>query len=146
MMITRRSIISRPTTRLLARFQSSLSKESTSTPDAKDSTRLQQAPNRETTWSRSQASRTEVLNHAKFIQKDLSKQPQPYAAIDLIAKQPVRYIPDRIATCAGNKQLGQGHPKIYINLDPKRPATCGYCGLRFAQEEYREEIEASDAH
>jgi len=131
------------------RFQSStVSKESSSTPEAppKDSSvPLKQAPNRETTWSRSQASRTGVLNHAKFAQKDLSKQPQPYAAIDLIAKQPIRYIPDRIAVCQGQKQLGQGHPKIYINLDPKRPATCGYCGLRFAQEEYKDDIEASEA-
>lgn len=130
------------------RFQSSLSKESSSTPDAPpkdDPVAVQQAPNRATTWSRSQATRTEVLRHAKFLQHDLSKQPQPYAAIDLIAKQPIRYIPDRIAVCQGNKQLGQGHPKIYINLDPKRPAPCGYCGLRFAQEQFKEEIEASES-
>lgn len=129
------------------RFQSSISKDSSSTPDTTDTdtTPLQQAPNRNATWSRSQAERSQVVKHAKFLQKDLSKQPQPYAAIDLIAQQPVRYIPDRIAVCQGQKQLGQGHPKIYINLDPKRPAVCGYCGLRFAQEQYKEEIEASEA-
>ena len=24
-----------------------------------------------------------------------------------------------------------GHPRVYINLDPDGPQTCGYCGLRF---------------
>lgn len=144
--LKRSTVPLRQTSFISRRLQSALSKESTSTPDApaNDSTSLKQAPNRDSTWSRSQASRSQVLNHAKFIQKDLSKQPQPYAAIDLIAKQPIRYIPDRIAVCQGQKQLGQGHPKIYINLDPKRPATCGYCGLRFAQEEFKQEIEASE--
>jgi NADH dehydrogenase (ubiquinone) Fe-S protein 6 len=81
-----------------------------------------------------------VLNHPKFLQKDLSKQPQPYAAISLIAKEPVRFIDERIATCQGNKRIGQGHPRVFINLDAKKVGTCGYCGLRYAQEAYKDDI------
>ncbi|CDR44109.1 CYFA0S13e03598g1_1 [Cyberlindnera fabianii] len=105
------------------------------------STVLEQAPNRATPWSSSQAARKDVINHAKFLDRDLSLQPRPYAAIDLIAQQPVRFIDDRIAVCQGNKQHGQGHPKIYINLEPKRAHPCGYCGLRYAMDEYKNDIE-----
>ncbi|ONH68071.1 Lactobacillus shifted protein [Cyberlindnera fabianii] len=93
------------------------------------STVLEQAPNRATPWSSSQAARKDVINHAKFLDRDLSLQPRPYAAIDLIAQQPVRFIDDRIAVCQVTSNHGQGHPKIYINLEPKRAHPCGY-GLR----------------
>ncbi|CEP23784.1 unnamed protein product [Cyberlindnera jadinii] len=101
---------------------------------------LDQAPNRASTWSHSQASRASVIKHAKFLQKDLSKQPRAPAAIELIAKEPVRFVNDRIAVCQGNKGHGQGHPKVYINLEAKRPHSCGYCGLRYAMESYKDEI------
>ncbi|KAH3667864.1 hypothetical protein WICMUC_005264 [Wickerhamomyces mucosus] len=95
---------------------------------------VQQSPNRLIPWSKSQASRSSVLNHAKFSQRDLTKQPNPPAAIELIAKEPIRFVNDRIAVCQGNKSINQGHPKIYINLDNLETSkTCGYCGLRYQQ-------------
>lgn len=104
-----------------------------------------QAPNRDDIWSPSQIERREVIakNPQRFVQKDLSKQPQPYAAIDLIAQQPVRYLHEgNTAVCDGNKgSTLQGHPKVFINLDQPKAATCGYCGLRYAKEEFREIIE-----
>lgn len=107
-----------------------------------------QAPNRKEAWSPTQAPRADVLakHPHRFIQKDLAKQPQPYAAIDLIAKEPVRYLHEgNIAVCDGNKgSTLQGHPKVFINLDAPKPATCGYCGLRYAKEQFREIIEKSN--
>ncbi|OVF07123.1 putative lactobacillus shifted protein [Clavispora lusitaniae] len=104
-----------------------------------------QAPNRPNKWSPSQEGRAEVIarNPQRFIQKDLSAQPQPYAAIELIAKQPIMYLSEgNIAVCDGNKgSTLQGHPKVYINLDKPEAATCGYCGLRYAKEAHREHIE-----
>lgn len=104
-----------------------------------------QAPNRDATWSSTQESRAKILakNAHRFIQKDLSTQPQPYAAIDLIAKQPVTYLAEgNIAVCDGNKgSTLQGHPKVYINLDQPQAGTCGYCGLRYAKEAHRHLIE-----
>lgn len=106
------------------------------------------APNRDVTWSHSQEPRANVIarNPHRFVQKDLSKQPRPYAAIELIAKEPVRYLAhDNIAVCDGNKgNTLQGHPKVFINLDQPKPATCGYCGLRYAKEEHRAAIEAAE--
>lgn len=107
-----------------------------------------QAPNRDDIWSPSQAARRDVIakNPQRFVQKDLSKQPQPYAAIELIAQQPVRFLHEgNVAVCDGNKgSTLQGHPKVYINLDQPKAATCGYCGLRYAKEEFREIIEKGD--
>lgn len=104
-----------------------------------------QAPNRETTWSKTQESRLEVITKhpVRFIQRDLEKQPRPYAAIDLIAQEPVRYLKEgNIAVCDGNKGSNlQGHPKIFINLDQPKANTCGYCGLRYAKEEFKDIIE-----
>lgn len=111
---------------------------------AKDKNALQ-APNRATIWTPSQAARADVIatHPHRFTQKNLSEQPQPYAAIELIAKAPVTYLNhDNIAVCDGNKgSTLQGHPKVFINLDQPKPATCGYCGLRYAKEEFRELIE-----
>ncbi|OMJ22447.1 NADH dehydrogenase [ubiquinone] iron-sulfur protein 6, mitochondrial [Smittium culicis] len=60
--------------------------------------------------------------------------PRPLAAIDLIAKQPVRIVNGRKAYCDGEVSGSSGHPRVYINLDnPNSPATCLYCGLRFQQ-------------
>lgn len=104
-----------------------------------------QAPNRDEIWSPSQAPRIDVISKhpQRFVQRDLSLQPQPYAAIDLIAQQPVRYLTEgNVAVCDGNKgSTLQGHPKVYINLDQPLAATCGYCGLRYAKEAHRLVIE-----
>lgn len=82
---------------------------------------------------------------SRFIQRDLDQQPRPYAAIDLIAQEPVRYLAhSNVAVCDGNKgSTLQGHPKVFINLDQPQASTCGYCGLRYAKEEHRETIEGS---
>lgn len=112
--------------------------------ELKNNKLAEQAPNRATTWSASQESRLNVIgNHPyRFVQRDLEQQPRPYAAIDLIAQEPVRYLHENIAVCDGNRGLTlQGHPKVFINLDQPKPATCGYCGLRYAKEEHRELIE-----
>jgi NADH dehydrogenase (ubiquinone) Fe-S protein 6 len=77
----------------------------------------------------------------RFEQRDLNLQPRPYAAIDLIAQEPVRYLSSHSAVCDGGKGA-QGHPKIYINLDKPGTHACLYCGLRFANEANRADIEA----
>lgn len=117
-------------------------------PELKQNPITEQAPNRKTTWSESQEVRSEVIakHPFRFVQRDLDLQPRPYAAIDLIAKEPVRYLSHEdgnIAVCDGNKgDTLQGHPKIFINLDQPKANTCGYCGLRYAKEEFKEIIES----
>ncbi|OBA20543.1 hypothetical protein METBIDRAFT_43754 [Metschnikowia bicuspidata var. bicuspidata NRRL YB-4993] len=107
------------------------------------------APNRKETWTPSQAPRADVIStHPhRFIQRNLDEQPQPYAAIDLIAKEPIRFLHEgNIAVCDGNKgSTLQGHPKVFINLDQPKASTCGYCGLRYAKDEYRDLIESTEA-
>lgn len=96
-----------------------------------------QSPNHAGTWSSSQRSRDEIYKtDPRFVGKDLLKQPQGLAAIELIAKQPIHYIHGNIAVCHGTDFV-QGHPKIYINLDKDKPHHCGYCGARYAREELK---------
>jgi uncharacterized Zn-finger protein len=57
-------------------------------------------------------------------------QPQPYAAIELIHKEPVRWTHERIVACDGGGGAA-GHPRIFINTDKPEICTCGYCGLPF---------------
>ncbi|ANB15068.1 NADH:ubiquinone oxidoreductase 18.4kD subunit [Sugiyamaella lignohabitans] len=104
----------------------------------------QQAPNRVDTWAPSQRPRAEAQVGPRFEQHSLELQPRPYAAIDLIAKEPIRYVHDHSAVCDGGKGA-QGHPKIFINLDKPGPHACLYCGLRYANEHHRAEIEAASA-
>ncbi|KAK9245544.1 hypothetical protein V1506DRAFT_240322 [Lipomyces tetrasporus] len=91
-----------------------------------------QAPNRVETWAPSQRPRSQAMVGPRFAQKNLAAQPQPYAAINLIAEEPVRFIDNNIAVCDGGRGV-QGHPKVFINLDQDGPNTCTYCGLRFQQ-------------
>ncbi|EGV66808.1 hypothetical protein PSN45_002845 [Yamadazyma tenuis] len=108
---------------------------------------VQQAPNRSETWSKSQESRLNIISKFayRFIQKDLDQQPRAHSAMELISKQPVRYLSHsegNIAVCDGNKgSTLQGHPKVFINLDKPVASTCGYCGLRYAKEEHKHLIE-----
>ncbi|KAK6457287.1 uncharacterized protein RJT20DRAFT_134571 [Scheffersomyces xylosifermentans] len=110
-----------------------------------------QAPNRDLQWSNSQESRLNVITRHphRFVQRELDLQPRPYAAIELIAKEPIRYLSHHdgnIAVCDGNRgSTLQGHPKVYINLDQAKAHPCGYCGLRYAKEEFKEVIEAQEA-
>ncbi|KAK9454556.1 hypothetical protein V1511DRAFT_502315 [Dipodascopsis uninucleata] len=94
-----------------------------------------QAPNRLETWAESQQPRSQAMVGARFAQKDLSTQPRPYAAIELIAEQPIRMVESNIAVCDGGRGV-QGHPKVFINLDMDGPNTCTYCGLRFQQKHH----------
>ena len=65
--------------------------------------RHRQAPNRLTTWSRSQRPRELGMVGPRFEQTQLSDQPAPWAAIELIHQQPVRWSEDRIVACDGGK-------------------------------------------
>ncbi|KAL1844374.1 hypothetical protein VTJ49DRAFT_53 [Mycothermus thermophilus] len=102
---------------------------------------VNQAPNRVGIWSRSQRPRAEAMTGPRFEQTDFELQPRPYAAIELIHKQPVRWTHDRVVACDGGGGP-TGHPKIYINTDKPEIATCGYCGLPFANEHHREHLES----
>lgn len=103
--------------------------------DVIPSSMYKQAPNRATTWSVSQRNRDELVKtDPRFVGKDLSMQPQPLAAIELIKKQPVSFVHGNIAVCHGTDFV-QGHPKVYINLDKDKVATCGYCGARYARKD-----------
>ncbi|KAK4140536.1 lactobacillus shifted protein [Dichotomopilus funicola] len=132
---------------------SSSSSSSTTTPAAASTTAppqvvegaeptsIAQAPNRHDVWSRSQRSRSAAMVGPRFEQTDFELQPRPYAAIELIHKQPVRWTHDRVVACDGGGGP-EGHPKIYINTDKAEIATCGYCGLPFANEHHRPHLES----
>ncbi|KAL2170554.1 hypothetical protein VTG60DRAFT_4662 [Thermothelomyces hinnuleus] len=77
----------------------------------------------------------------RFEQTDFELQPRPYAAIELIHQQPVRWTHERIVACDGGGGP-TGHPRIYINTDKPEIATCGYCGLPFANEHHRKHLES----
>ncbi|KAK4156702.1 lactobacillus shifted protein [Chaetomidium leptoderma] len=100
-----------------------------------------QAPNRAEVWSRDQRARSAAMTGPRFEQTDFELQPLPYAAIELVHKQPVRWTHDRVVACDGGGGPA-GHPKIYINTDKAEIATCGYCGLPFANEHNRKHLES----
>lgn len=121
---------------LAVRYYSSGSPVATESPAA-----VQQAPNRKETWAISQKPKSEAQVGPRFVQKDLSQQPKPLAAIELIAKQPIRFLDSDTAVCDGEKGSQQGHPRIYINLDKPGAHDCLYCGLRYAHEKHRKDLE-----
>lgn len=104
---------------------------------------LQQAPNRKEPWAPSQNPRSELMYGPRWEQRDPALQPAPLAAIELIKKEPVKYLHDSIAVCDGGRGA-QGHPKIYINLDKPGTHACLYCGNRFAKEEFKEAIDKGE--
>ena len=84
-----------------------------------------QSPNFATPWSPSQRERSDLVNDVRFVQHDLESQPRAYSAMELIHRQPVRYIEHgNVAVCNGNKGRHQGHPKVFINLDQPKASTC----------------------
>lgn len=88
---------------------------------------IQQSSNREVTWSASQQTRQDAWRGPRFEQTDFSLQPQPQAAIELIAQQPIRMESKRVVSCDGGGGA-LGHPKVYINLDKAgEPNVCPYC-------------------
>ncbi|BGP21291.1 NADH-ubiquinone oxidoreductase [Rhodotorula toruloides] len=91
-----------------------------------------QAPNRQTTWSKSQAARTETMVGPRFEQTAEAYQPRPLAAIELIQEEPIRMVHARRAVCDGGGGA-LGHPRIFINLDKPGVHSCTYCGIRYEQ-------------
>ncbi|KAK3313507.1 zinc-finger domain-containing protein [Apodospora peruviana] len=91
---------------------------------------IHQAPNRSEIWSRSQRPRSQAMTGPRFEQTDFSLQPQPYSAMELIHKEPVRWTHARMVSCDGGGGPA-GHPRIFINTDKPEIATCGYCGVPF---------------
>ncbi|KAN0080673.1 hypothetical protein V8E54_003877 [Elaphomyces granulatus] len=105
-------------------------------PEAGESDRLLQAPNRATTWAASQQPRERAMIGPRFEQTVMEHQPQPYAAIELIHKQPVRWQTKRVVGCDGGGGP-LGHPRIFINVDKPQICYCTYCGIPFAHEQHR---------
>lgn len=125
---TTRRLATRRTVLCGANVRQQMRMESTKTPataSAKELTK-QQAPNRATTWSKTQRAREDIVNNPRFVQADLDGQPRPMAAIELIAEEPVREVEGRIACCDGGGGA-LGHPRVWINLDKGKPESCGYC-------------------
>ncbi|KAI9251714.1 zinc-finger domain-containing protein [Sporodiniella umbellata] len=91
---------------------------------------IEQASNRVATWSENQRAKSEALVGPRFEQTDINTQPNPMAAVELIAEEPIRFVKQRITSCDGGGGP-LGHPKVYINLDQPGPKPCGYCGIRF---------------
>lgn len=60
-----------------------------------------QAPNRAVKWSTNQQSRPQASSLPRFEQTDMSLQPQPLSAMEMIAKEPVRLVHGRKAVCDG---------------------------------------------
>ncbi|TIB99398.1 hypothetical protein E3Q18_01550 [Wallemia mellicola] len=84
-----------------------------------------QAEDRATKWSPRQRSKEDAYVGARFEQTHLGLQPNPKAAIELIAQEPVRLVEGRVASCDGGGGP-LGHPKIYIKLDKPGAHACGY--------------------
>ncbi len=62
---------------------------------------LQQAPNFPTTWSTSQHPRPGPHYGPRFEQTDMSLQPNPLSAMELVAQEPIRLVKGRRAVCDG---------------------------------------------
>jgi NADH dehydrogenase (ubiquinone) Fe-S protein 6 len=52
------------------------------------------------------------------------------AAIELIHKQPVRWVKEKSVKCDGGGGP-LGHPRIFINVDKPQICGCTYCGLPY---------------
>ncbi|KZF20172.1 NADH-ubiquinone oxidoreductase [Xylona heveae TC161] len=109
--------------------------------ESAESQRQMQAPNRATIWSRSQQPRDKAMVGPRFEQTVMEYQPQPYSAIELIHKQPVRWTHESVVACDGGGGP-LGHPKIFINVDKPQICWCTYCGLPFAHEHHRKLLES----
>ncbi|KAK4541097.1 hypothetical protein LTR36_008322 [Oleoguttula mirabilis] len=121
--------------------EGSMDKVLQESPEDGEKRRVMQAPNREMVWSRSQKPRAEAMMGPRFEQTIMEDQPRPYAAIDLIHKQPVRWTKARSVSCDGGGGP-LGHPRIFINVDKPQICMCNYCGLPFAHEGNRKYLES----
>ncbi|XP_071957349.1 NADH dehydrogenase [ubiquinone] iron-sulfur protein 6, mitochondrial-like [Antedon mediterranea] len=70
------------------------------------------------------------VRRARFVGRE--KMVNENFAIDMIAEVEPTEIDGRNVYCNGGGGP-LGHPKVFINLDPEGPHSCGYCGLRFVQ-------------
>ncbi|KIR27889.1 NADH dehydrogenase (ubiquinone) Fe-S protein 6 [Cryptococcus deuterogattii 99/473] len=91
-------------------------------PDASSPAYLQQSPNIPTTWSTSQNPKPHAYDNARFEQTAWEFQPNEPSAMGMVAEYPVRLVQGRKAACDGGGGA-LGHPKIFINLDPRFAAT-----------------------
>ncbi|CAO3681955.1 unnamed protein product [Umbelopsis ramanniana] len=85
----------------------------------------EQASNRAATWARSQQPKADAFVGPKFEQRNLSKQPNPMAAIELISEEPIHFVTERIAVCNGGGGA-LGNPKFTstsTRLDPTLAVT-----------------------
>ncbi|KAF2023480.1 NADH-ubiquinone oxidoreductase [Setomelanomma holmii] len=103
--------------------------------------RVAQSPNYKGIWSRSQQPREVAMSGPRFEQSITEDQPRPYAAIELIHKQPVRWTNEKVVSCDGGGGP-LGHPRIFINTDKPEICWCTYCGLPFAHEHHRKHLES----
>ncbi|PGH09775.1 NADH dehydrogenase (ubiquinone) Fe-S protein 6 [Blastomyces parvus] len=103
----------------------------------------QQAPNRTAIWAKSQQPREKAMTGPRFEQTIMEYQPRPYAAIELIHKQPVRWTKEKVVSCDGGGGP-LGHPRVFINTDKPQICVCEYCGLPFANENSRKTLEAQE--
>ncbi|KAJ9602201.1 hypothetical protein H2200_013321 [Cladophialophora chaetospira] len=111
------------------------------TAEAAEEMRVMQAPNRASVWSRNQMPRELAMSGPRFEQTIIAAQPQPYAAIDLIHKQPVRWVDSKIVACDGGGGP-LGHPRIFINTDKPQICWCTYCGLPYAHTKNKAHLES----
>jgi NADH dehydrogenase (ubiquinone) Fe-S protein 6 len=119
-------------------------------PEDGEKRRQMQAPNRSTIWSPSQQPREKAMSGPRFEQTIMEWQvrryslgfeqlnlirnkPRPYAAIELIHKQPVRWTHERKVVCDGGGGP-LGHPRIFVNVDKPQINCCTYCGLPFVSQ------------
>lgn len=73
-----------------------------------------QAPDRAQVWSKRQRPREQAIKDPRFVGIDLSTQPFPPAAIELLKKQSITLVKARSVECDGGGLLG--HPNVFINL------------------------------
>ena len=89
----------------LPRFASTSSVTPTrmDTKDAKSEVAVHahQAPNYLTTWSTNQRPRPGHHSGPRFEQIDMSLQPNPLSAMELVAQEPIRLVQGRKAACDG---------------------------------------------
>ena len=99
-----------------------------------------QAPNKAERWSTMQAPRPAAASRPRFEQTDMSLQPRPLSAMQMVSEDSIRIVHGRKAVCDGGEcpvaifrvyNTGSmpsfsgggplGHPKIFINLVRSSP-------------------------
>ena len=89
------------TLRNLPRFASTSSVTPSDAKVSKSEVAVHQAPNYPTTWSTSQLPCPGLHSGPRFEQTDMSLQPNPLSALELIAQEPIRLVKERKAACDG---------------------------------------------